>query len=169
MSNSEVRFKLLFKNPFVHSTVMFRYPVLKMYQLRYRNQRYIEDYVLWREISEVAMIFISDKVLVSHRVHSGSSSQKSSMIQLNERENYSVEILVGLLGISVWEAKGLRSWILGKRVGIYRRIRYLLWYRKLSELILAKEVNKYKMAKFKETRNQFMRNRGWVSCFFTLN
>ncbi|MCX7744996.1 MAG: glycosyltransferase [Flavobacteriales bacterium] len=67
----EIRWKLLFKNPFIHSTVIFRHSVLTKNNLGYR-QAHGEDYRLWVDILEYGKAEISDKPLVKYRVHPNS-------------------------------------------------------------------------------------------------
>lgn len=48
MSDTEIRWKILFANPFAHTSVMFRHNLLHQYGLRYSDKYpHSEDYELW--------------------------------------------------------------------------------------------------------------------------
>jgi len=62
-------------NPLLHPTVMMRRSVLTHHQLHYRERyRYAEDYFLWLEMQQYAVIDALDDVVLQYRV-SGASSR----------------------------------------------------------------------------------------------
>lgn len=67
-SDVEIRWKILFKNPFVHSTVMFRNNLLKDHQLGYTLQ-HAEDYQLWVELIKLCNAEIIRDELIQYRTH----------------------------------------------------------------------------------------------------
>lgn len=91
----EIRWKLLFKNPFVHSTVIFRREVLIQNNLGY-VQTYGEDYQLWRDILQYGKGEITNLPLIKYRVHQHSwtiskntqQTQAGNEIAYNEIKKY---------------------------------------------------------------------------------
>jgi glycosyltransferase involved in cell wall biosynthesis len=64
----EIRWKMLFKNPFFHSTVMFRSDLIINHQLGY-TRMYGEDYQLWTELLQFCKGTISCEELIQYRTH----------------------------------------------------------------------------------------------------
>jgi hypothetical protein len=64
----EIRWRLLFKNPFFHSTVMFRHDMVKEHQLNY-TRKYGEDYQLWIDILQYCKGAIVQEPLIQYRIH----------------------------------------------------------------------------------------------------
>ncbi len=64
----EIRWKFLFKNPFFHSTVMFRYALVNKHHLGY-FRKHGEDYQLWVELMQFCEGAISKDELIQYRTH----------------------------------------------------------------------------------------------------
>lgn len=64
----EIRWRFLFKNPFFHSTVMFRCDLVKKHQLGY-TRKHGEDYQLWVELMQFCKGAISSDELIQYRSH----------------------------------------------------------------------------------------------------
>lgn len=67
-SDIDLRWDLLFKNPFVHSTVMFRTKLVNEFRLRYHLQ-HAEDYDLWAELAQVTELALLPEPLIQYRVN----------------------------------------------------------------------------------------------------
>lgn len=64
----EIRWRFLFKNPFFHSTVMFRYDLVKKHRLGY-IRKHGEDYQLWVELMQFCKGVIIIDELIQYRSH----------------------------------------------------------------------------------------------------
>lgn len=76
-----VRWRMLFKNPFVHSTVMFRRDLIEQNKLDYRL-KHGEDYQLWVELMQFCKAEISPRELIQYRLHPKSWSFTKSREQI---------------------------------------------------------------------------------------
>lgn len=68
----DVRWKLLFKNPFIHSSVMFRRQIVIENDLRYQKLDGTEDYLFWSQLMRIGEGINIDKVLIKYRRHPAS-------------------------------------------------------------------------------------------------
>ncbi len=66
--DTEIRWKLLFKNPFFHSTIMLRMEVLRLHKLNY-ELKHGEDYHLWLKMMEHCQANIIEDALIEYRSH----------------------------------------------------------------------------------------------------
>lgn len=69
MTPLEIKWKMLFKNPFIHSAVMFRKETVLRNSIRYENLSGTEDYKLWSEILKYGKGVNLDQVLIQYRRH----------------------------------------------------------------------------------------------------
>lgn len=69
MTPLEIKWKMLFKNPFIHSSVMFRKETILRNSIRYKNLSGTEDYQLWSEILKHGEGVNLDQVLIQYRRH----------------------------------------------------------------------------------------------------
>lgn len=65
----EIGWKILFKNPFIHSSVMFRKETVLRNSISYQNYSGTEDYQFWSEILKYGQGVNLNKVLVQYRRH----------------------------------------------------------------------------------------------------
>jgi glycosyltransferase involved in cell wall biosynthesis len=63
-----IRWKMLFKNPFFHSTVMFRHHLIKTHKLDY-VRKHGEDYQLWADLLQYCKGAITGERLIQYRTH----------------------------------------------------------------------------------------------------
>lgn len=82
INDLEVRWKMLFKNPFVHSTVMFRKSIIDQHKLNYQTD-HGEDYHLWSNILQYTKGCILEDTLVKYRIHEKSWTNTQIDNQLN--------------------------------------------------------------------------------------
>ncbi len=64
----EIRWKMLFKNPFFHSTTFFRSDIIKKYKLDYARE-HGEDYQLWVDLLKYCQGMITNDLLIQYRTH----------------------------------------------------------------------------------------------------
>lgn len=65
----EIGWKILFKNPFIHSSVMFRKDTVLRNSISYQNYAGTDDYQFWSEILKYGQGVNLKKVLVQYRRH----------------------------------------------------------------------------------------------------
>jgi glycosyltransferase involved in cell wall biosynthesis len=77
IEDGEIKYNLLFNNPFVHSSVMFRKSVFLQVESYTTDPAFklVEDYELWSRISRIGMVANLPEVLVNYREVSGSLSR----------------------------------------------------------------------------------------------
>jgi len=79
--NDQLKAKLFFNSPFVHSSVLFRKSLLIENNLSYlESYRYAEDYKLWSQLAQFTNFAVIPKVLLKYRDHAENSS-KTFMIK----------------------------------------------------------------------------------------
>jgi glycosyltransferase involved in cell wall biosynthesis len=83
LTAEENYYYLLFKNGFIHSSVMFRRMIVRSLGGYNEVYKQAQDHELWFRISRNLKVLNLDKVLVQFRVHSESISCKKYDIQLN--------------------------------------------------------------------------------------
>ena len=88
----DIRWKALFKNPFVHSTVMIRRNILLSFNLNY-NQKHGEDYALWVAMLKHSKGHIFSEPLIHYRMHPNNWTTKKK----DEQDNASAIISSNLL------------------------------------------------------------------------
>ena len=70
LDDESLRFALITHNPFVHSAIMFRYSIVKQYNLQFdKNCIHVEDYDLWIKILTYTKGQNIPEILVNYRVH----------------------------------------------------------------------------------------------------
>ncbi len=74
---------LLFRNPILNSSMMFRRDIIEQYGIKYRENYYgIEDFMFWVEFSKVSGICEMNEILAKYRVYHDNESNK------NVKNNY---------------------------------------------------------------------------------
>lgn len=87
----EVRWKMLFKSPFVHSSIMLRKAIIDSNNLNYEHS-YAEDYHLWNLIMKYTNACILEEPLLDYRVHNKSwtFTRKSNQVQARMELSFSL-------------------------------------------------------------------------------
>ncbi len=89
IEDDEIRLKMLYINPFAHSSVMIRANILKENFLYYQ-ERYMpaEDYNLWIRLVDYGKLYNIKKTLLIYRVHGNNISfkKKNEQQKVNEKE-----------------------------------------------------------------------------------
>lgn len=101
-----LRWRMLFKNPVVHSTVMLRRKVLLERALTY-DGAHGEDYRLWREVLRFSKGCVLENPLIDYRVHDLSWTQTKKSAQSESRKEQSYQAINKLLTES---GKATLSW-----------------------------------------------------------
>ncbi len=113
LNNTEIRWAILFENPFGQSSVMLRVDALKLHGLRYdKSMLYAEDYDLWSRLLlygkgkniDRPLVKIRHHPLQTSRVFSTEQSATADRIAMSNVERLGVEI-------SIQEMKALRGWL----------------------------------------------------------
>ncbi len=136
LSDIEIRWKLLFKNPFYHSSVMFRNSVLKEHHLDY-ELKHGEDYDLWTRILRHTSGFIMGNPLVKYRINEESWTYSKS----DEQAQAGRAIAIGEIGKIVGDCDTNLIWFLewikkgNKRTPSVNRRHIRLYLKLLREFI----------------------------------
>ena len=70
LTDTEIRWTLLFRNPFCHSTVMIRADCLRNKEIKYNESiKTAQDYEFWSRIVKFGKIANIDEALVKYRMH----------------------------------------------------------------------------------------------------
>ncbi len=88
----EIRWKMLFKNPFVHSTVVFRKSIIDSFGLNY-VELHAEDYHLWNNVLQHTEACILKDILVHYRIHNKSWTTTKGAKQANARKELSFKLV----------------------------------------------------------------------------
>ncbi|MGI9211023.1 MAG: glycosyltransferase family 2 protein [Methylococcaceae bacterium] len=80
--DADIRFSLLFKTTFLHSSVMLRRSVLVQHNLVYEYEYpYAEDYALWIRLSQYTQLANIPEFLVAYRYHPDNCSSRNRQTQ----------------------------------------------------------------------------------------
>ena len=74
VSDEEIRWKCLYKNPFLQSAVMIRRECLEFHHLKYRNEYLVEDYDLWVRLLAFTRGANLSVPLIMYRMHDSNAS-----------------------------------------------------------------------------------------------
>lgn len=85
LSSHELKYFLLFDNPFVHSSVMIRRTVMQQVGPYYTGKQYFEDYNLWSAIARVSGVANLPDKLVRYREVSQGMSKTTEDYRLRVR------------------------------------------------------------------------------------
>lgn len=78
INSAELKFDLLFDNPFVHSTIMFRKKTLDKIGIYNTDRAYYEDYEFWSRFSEIGDVANLKDVLLDYRHHENGLSKTTN-------------------------------------------------------------------------------------------
>lgn len=98
----DIKWSLLFRNPFIHSSVMMRRAVLDRTGLYTEDpvifRAFVEDYELWSRINQVAKSANFKEPLLKYRVSATSASSRTFAEQLRQVRSISQRNICRLLG-----------------------------------------------------------------------
>lgn len=118
---AELKFDLLFDNPFVHSSVMFKKQVINEIGNYNTDKSFFEDYELWSRFSAKGSVANLKDVLVDYRHHEQGLSKSTTYFKSDARYNQSVlniERLMGYRDTSFNELAAVFHWEKEKCVGL---------------------------------------------------
>jgi glycosyltransferase involved in cell wall biosynthesis len=70
MSNLDLKWRLFFVNPFIHSSVTFNKKILLNNNLKYKDYSGADDYRLWSDLFELGKFHVVEDVFCYYRIHS---------------------------------------------------------------------------------------------------
>ncbi len=79
-----IKFELLFRNPFIHSTIFFRKEIIQKLGGYNKDYEHAEDYELYSEMSDKYKIVNIPKILLRFRIHSQSIGQVPKTKEIQE-------------------------------------------------------------------------------------
>lgn len=82
LSSSDIRAYMLFFNPFVHPTILFKASVIK--NNKYLTERMTSDYELWIRLMNNHEAGNMEEVLLDYRRHDGNVSSQTDLVKLKE-------------------------------------------------------------------------------------
>ena len=109
-TDSSIRFRLLFNNALIHTSVVFRRDLVGRHGLTYDSRfRHVEDFELWTRFLNVTEAYNFQEALVQYRVLSSSVSQRNQAEQAQRADEISANQLRSLDPklCFPWETKGL--------------------------------------------------------------
>ncbi|MDX2173404.1 MAG: glycosyltransferase [Bacteroidota bacterium] len=118
---AELKFDLLFDNPFVHSSVMFKKEIINEIGNYNTDKSFFEDYELWSRFSAKGSVANLKNVLVDYRHHEQGLSKSTTYFKSDARYNQSVlniERLMGHKDKAFNELAALFHWEKEKCIGL---------------------------------------------------
>ena len=109
-----LKWLLLFRNQFIHSSIMFRMSVIKENNITYKDFKFSQDYELWMRIGSKTCIANIDDILVMIRRHSGQKSSSTDPQKSMIPREISFNKISELKHIDIQEYINLRSLIYSK-------------------------------------------------------
>ncbi|MEQ8361378.1 MAG: glycosyltransferase [Cyclobacteriaceae bacterium] len=95
----EVRWKMLFKSPFVHSSIMLQKAIIDSNNFNYEHT-YAEDYHLWNLIMKYTNACILEEPLLDYRVHNKSWTFTRKSNQVQARLDLSFSLINNILTLA---------------------------------------------------------------------
>jgi glycosyltransferase involved in cell wall biosynthesis len=87
IEDEEIRKKILIKNCFVHSGVLFRKSVAILNNGYLENEKYVEDYGLWLRIGRKNKFYNMPEEMVGYRISEGGETLKFNIKQIQNSLN----------------------------------------------------------------------------------
>ena len=164
-SEIDLRWELLFKNPIIHSTVLFRRQILVRHGLTYSKQ-HAEDYDLWVRMAEVTRLAQISLPLIQYRENYGSWTFSKLAEQVAGRNEVSTLAISSLTEIPEDSIERIRQWV---RKGGQLNPSDIKYFNKLMGAFLVKN-NQPRAKDFEKRLASFIRKRmgwrAWQSSFY---
>jgi glycosyltransferase involved in cell wall biosynthesis len=109
----DLKFDLLFDNPFVHSSVMFRKSVIDEVGGYNPDRKLYEDYNLWSRFSYKGDLANLPEILLDYRHHEGGLSSNTTNFKeyaLYDQGLINLQNLLGTLPVNVMDLEALFHW-----------------------------------------------------------
>ena len=104
LNDLRIRWKMLSKNPFVHSTIMFRKQIIREYALKYES-KFGEDYNLWGKMVNCSKARIIPEKLIAYRFHANNFTHKNNHFQVEALKTFSYTNFnqyIGFMSLNDW-------------------------------------------------------------------
>jgi len=123
-----LKFDLMFDNPFVHSTVMFRKKDIQKIGYYNVDRSFFEDYELWSRFSQYGDIANLPNVLLDYRHHDKGLSKSTSYFKedaVYSQSIHNIELLMGQKKEVYYELSALYHWKTDKCKGLSKKELFL--------------------------------------------
>ena len=111
----KIKWLLLFRNQFLHSSVMIRSSILQKSKLFYLDYKYSQDFDLWLKIASFSCLANVNEKLIKIRKHPDSKSKKNDILKHEIPRKISRENINKILRINNRNHNTLRSFIYPKK------------------------------------------------------
>lgn len=108
--NENLQWRLLFKNPIISSTVMFRAQVAHNHNLQFTNQYLSEDYQYWAKLLQYGKGAMLENIWVKYRINPNGLSQQNKAKMIQNTSAISYELVSKILFMSHTEHQNLLEW-----------------------------------------------------------
>ncbi len=162
----EIRWKALFKNPFVHSTVMIRRSILVAFDLNY-TQKHGEDYALWLAILKHSKGHILSEPLIYYRMHPNNWTTKKKEQQDSASAIISSKLLNDLVDTAEIDPAKFGLWVRGHvQVPREQESLFAKLYARLLNAFMKKNPGAEKNYQFAYSKLRLLRSRISAKSFF---
>lgn len=97
LTNNEIKYSLIFFNPFIHSSVLIRKSILDENKLHYDATRlHVEDYDLWIKIMSYSKGYNIEECLVLYRIHENQVSNLFDELQKKNTIEIQIDYLISI-------------------------------------------------------------------------
>ncbi len=114
LTDTEIRWQMLFHNAFCHTSVMWRRSVLSSEEPCYEEgYQYSQDYGLWAKLLRQTVAANLDLPLVAYRAHDASIEATSRSAQQHTATSIATQEIRRLLGtqsVNITDVQSLREW-----------------------------------------------------------
>tara|TARA_Y100001958_G_C21248503_1_gene581337 strand:- start:9065 stop:10063 length:999 start_codon:yes stop_codon:yes gene_type:complete len=110
----KIKWTLLFRNQFLHSSVMIRSSILQKFKLLYVDYKFSQDFDLWSKFASLSCLKNINENLIKIRKHTGSKSMKSDILKHEIPRGISFENINKILRIKKGNHNNLRAFIYPK-------------------------------------------------------
>ena len=110
----KIKWLLLYRNQFLHSSVMIRSSILEKFKLLYADYKFSQDFDLWLKIASFSCLENVNEKLIKIRKHPDSKSMKNDTLKHEIPRKISLENINKILRIKNNDHDNLRSFIYPK-------------------------------------------------------
>lgn len=163
----DIRWKMMFKNPFIHSSIMLRRKLLQEHQLTYTN-KIAEDYLLWVQLLKHSDGYIFDHPLIQYRRHQGSDSS----VKHSQYASEAIKISTHLLLEFYPESKNI-DWIEFNKWARYssdkkeNQVLFVSVYLDILQSFITKHKSKPGVKNFKKSKLRLLKRRVPARLFYS--
>ena len=111
----KIKWSLLFRNQFLHSSVMIRSSILQKFKLLYVDYKFSQDFDLWLKIASFSCLENVNEKLIKIRKHPDSKSKKNDILKHEIPRKISRENINKIFRINNSNHNTLRAFIYPKK------------------------------------------------------